>query len=272
MMMPLTAVVASFTLLAHCGVECRSTNGTLAVSCVGAQTTSWRPAALRGEDAFFMAAAAPWGDEVHGGVPLCWPWMGRRNGLPIHGLARYMAWRLVRWIGEDGVELALESTTESLKLWPHKFRLTAKIAMAGPSAMEIALSETNTGDAPYESAFGVHPYFAVSNALSAAVDGRALPCPDGGTAKFLADGKAHVLCDLTRGLAYSIHAPFADWWWTWNPGEEATPDMKTLESDDWRKFWCLEALMREPKSLAPGETRVYKVEVSVSPPKSRQEL
>ena len=211
-----------------------------------------------------MAASTPWGREVHGGVPICWPWMGRSEGLPIHGLVRYMKWRLVRRIGDDGVELAAESTDESTALWPHKFRLVAKIAMVDPSTMEIAMSETNTGDEPYESAFGVHPYFAVSNALAAAVDGSALRRPNGDTMKFPADGRAHVLCDLARELAYAVDAPYADSWWIWNPGDERTPDCKTLAPDEWHRFWCFEALMREPKPLAPGKTRVHTVRISVS--------
>ena len=262
--MSFIAVIASLALAAHGGVERQSANGTLAVSRIGAQTASWRPAALKGEDTFFMAASAPWGCEVHGGVPICWPWFGRREGLPIHGLVRYMEWHLVRRIGDDGVELAVESTAESMKLWPHKFRLTAKITMVDPSAMEIALSETNTGDEPYESAFGIHPYFAVSNALAVAVDGRALPRPNGDTAKFPADGKAHVLSDLAQGRAYVVDAPYADSWWIWNPGDERTPDCKTLAPDEWHRFWCLEALMRESKPLAPGKTRVHTVRISVS--------
>ena len=262
--MSLVAVIASLAMAAHGGVECHSANGTLTVSLVGAQTASWRPASLKGEDAFFMAASTPWGREVHGGVPICWPWFGRRKDLPIHGLVRYMEWRLVRRLGDDGLELAVESTAESMKLWPHRFRLTAKIEMVDPSTMEIALSETNTDYEPYESAFGIHPYFAVSNALAVAVDGRALPRPNGDTAKFPADGRAHVLCDLARGRTYAVDAPCADSWWIWNPGEEATPDMKTLAQDDWRQFWCLEALMREQKTLAPGETRVHTVRITVS--------
>jgi glucose-6-phosphate 1-epimerase len=159
-----------------------------------------------------------------------------------------------------------------MKLWPHKFRLTAKMAMVDPSMIEIALSETNMGDEPYESAFGIHPYFAVSNALAVAVDGKALPRPNGDTTKFPADGKEHALCDVARGRAYTVDAPYADSWWIWNPGDERTPICKTLAPDEWHRFWCLEALMREPKLLAPGETRVYKVGVSISTPKSRQGL
>ena len=55
-----------------------TTNGTLAVCAVGAQVTSWRPAALGGGEVFFMQASPQWGQEVHGGVPICWPWFGGR--------------------------------------------------------------------------------------------------------------------------------------------------------------------------------------------------
>jgi D-hexose-6-phosphate mutarotase len=100
--------------------------------------------------------------------------------------------------------------------------------------------------------------------LVAAVDGSALRRPNGDTMKFPADGRAHVLCDLARELAYAVDAPYADSWWIWNPGDERTPDCKTLAPDEWHRFWCFEALMREPKPLAPGKTRVHTVRISVS--------
>ena len=245
-------------------VECRSAFGSVSVSLVGAQVTSWRSAAMGGDEVFFMPENAPWGDEVHGGVPLCWPWFGRREGLPIHGLVRYMVWRLVKR-HDNGVELATESTAESLKLWPHAFRLTAKIMMVTSNILEIAVAETNAGDTPFESAFGIHPYFAVSNALSVAVDGRRLRHPNGDTTKFPADGKSHVLSDLVRDRACAIDAPYADSWWIWNPGDACIPLCKTLARNDWHHFWCLEALVREPKTLAPGEIRSYVARIKIIP-------
>ena len=244
-------------------VECRSEGGSLSVSLAGAQTTSWRPAALGGGEAFFMPSKTPWGEEVHGGLPLCWPWVGRRKGLPIHGLVRYMQWRLARRLDSSCVELATESNADTLALWPHKFRLTARISIVDAATIEVVLSETNTGDEPFESAFGIHPYFSVSDSCSVSLDGRRLPRPVGETTKFPADGEAHALSDMLNGRTYSINAPYADTWWVWNPGTETTPEMKTLAPDEWRRFWCLEALRRHPKPLAPGETRVSSVRLAV---------
>ena len=73
--------------------ELRTGNGTVMVSDVGAQAASWKPAALGGKEAFFMAADRPWGEEVHGGVPICWPWFGGRGAPPSHGIVRYVQWR-----------------------------------------------------------------------------------------------------------------------------------------------------------------------------------
>ena len=50
-----------------------TTNGTLTVCAVGAQVVNWRPAALDGEEVFFLQESPQWGKEVHGGVPICWP-------------------------------------------------------------------------------------------------------------------------------------------------------------------------------------------------------
>jgi D-hexose-6-phosphate mutarotase len=102
--------------------------------------------------------------------------------------------------------------------------------------------------------------------MAVAVDGRNMPRPNGSVVKFPADGKPHVLSDLALGRSYEIDAPFADSWWLWNPGDERTPVCKTLASDEWHRFWCLEALMCEPKPLAAGETRVHKVRISIRKP------
>ena len=65
------------------GVACDGEQGRMDVRYDGATVTSWRPAALGGDEVFFMPFYLPWGEEVHGGVPICWPWVGRREGIPI---------------------------------------------------------------------------------------------------------------------------------------------------------------------------------------------
>lgn len=67
---------------------------------LGATVLSWRP---HGNDEVLFvsrkALVAP-GDEIHGGIPVCAPWFGKgRDGVAvphIHGLVRWVPWRLTR--------------------------------------------------------------------------------------------------------------------------------------------------------------------------------
>ena len=160
----------------------------------GATVVSWKPEALKGREVFFMQKNAPWGKEVHGGLPICWPWFGKREGCPKHGLARYLKWRFAWRFGKDSVLLETESSADTMKVWPHPFKLRALLSVDGPDALTIKFTETNTGEQPYESAFGVHPYFAVADACEVALDGERLPRP-WVIKDFAADGKAHELQD-----------------------------------------------------------------------------
>ena len=245
------------------GVTCDGEEGRMDVRYDGATVTSWRPAALGGGEVFFMPYLAPWGEEVHGGVPICWPWVGRREGKPKHGLVRYMKWRLVKRIGKGGVELETCSTPETLKIWPHPFKLRAVVSVDRVDTLEIAVTETNTGDAAYESALGFHPYFAVADACKVAVDGKELPRP-WVMQEFAADGKPHRLVDLKRKRTIAVEASGNDTWYVWNPGTERTPLCVSLRPHEWHRFYCLEPVMKKSLPLAPGKSRTYRFKVTVA--------
>ena len=244
------------------GVVCEGEYGRLSVRYDGATVTSWKPEALKGGEVFFMQENAPWGREVHGGLPICWPWFGKREGLPKHGMARYLKWRMVRRIGKDGVELETESSADTLKVWPHPFKLCVVVSVVGPDTLTLKFTEKNTGKQAYESAFGVHPYFAVADACEVALDGERLPMP-WVIKEFRSDGKPHELLDCIGKLAYSVSASVNDTWYAWNPGVERTPLCETLEPGEWKRFWCLEPFMRAAIPLAPGETREHVVRIRV---------
>ena len=244
------------------GVTCDGEEGRMDVRYDGATVTSWRPAALGGGEVFFMPYLALWGEEVHGGVPICWPWVGRREGKPKHGLVRYMKWRLVKRIGKGGVELETCSTPETMKIWPHQFKLRAVVSVDRVDTLEIAVTETNTGDAAYESALGFHPYFAVTDACNVAVDGKELPRP-WVMQEFAADGKPHRLVDLKRKRTITVEASGNDTWYVWNPGTERTPLCVSLRPHEWHRFYCLEPVMKKSLPLASGKSRTHKFKVTV---------
>ena len=65
--------------------------GSAEISLFGAQTLQYRPTG--NAPVFFLPERVDFSDgkDVHGGVPVCWPWFGR-NGEPgsqPHGFARY---------------------------------------------------------------------------------------------------------------------------------------------------------------------------------------
>ena len=240
-------------------VGCSTDAGTLSANLVGAQVTSWRPAALGGEEVFFMQAEPKWGKEVHGGIPICWPWFGGRGTLPSHGLVRYIPWRATKPSKKGGLAFVAESSPETKALWPHDFRLRAEFSMPAPDCLEVAVTETNTGGEPFELAFGLHPYFAVADAPAATLDGEQVPTPDGSTKKFPGDGQPHVLGDSVRGREITVEYADADMWRLWNPGE---PN-RFVAPGEWQRFFCLEPTREIPQPLAPGASQTHMVRFRV---------
>ena len=150
--------------------------GTATVALLGAQVMSWRPSAV--DEVLFWPSAplsspAP-GEEIHGGIPVCWPWFGRMGppgSLP-HGLARYCRFTF------ENASASAERTELLLSLapppkgspgFPHPFRLEVRVSLG--SELELSLRATNTGEETATLTAGFHPYLRVSDADSVFLDG-----------------------------------------------------------------------------------------------------
>jgi D-hexose-6-phosphate mutarotase len=71
--------------------------GTAEVYLNGAQVTRWRPAGH--DDVLFLSEHSRFaaGSAIRGGVPICFPWFGPKEGdpgAPSHGFARTSPWTL----------------------------------------------------------------------------------------------------------------------------------------------------------------------------------
>ena len=219
----------------------------------GGYVTSWRP--LGGEEVLFRPKRANWGEEeVHGGIPLCWPWFGNppREGLPKHGLARYAKWRLEEKIGKSALRWSLVSTPETMKVWPHAFRLDYTVRVSG-RMLTLELTATNTGTEPFEENGGFHPYFRVADPLKVALNGAAI-AEESYRETEVADGEPRELADLVTGRRLVLKAEGNEDWLAWNPGRARTPLCKTLGPDEWKGFFCVEPYTATPRILAPGES------------------
>ena len=255
--------------------------GTAEVALFGAQTISYRPTG--NQPVLYMPHPydeTPAGQEIHGGIPVCWPWFAR-NGAPgskLHGLARYAAWS-VRGTeySEDLTEirLGLLSSAETRKAWPYDFDLELTVSVS--MKLTLCLTAKNTGDAPFAVTEGFHPYFLVRERKGATVrgvDGCAfLDCsePEKGADRVwtgdyapVADGSKvfavakheHVLLDSGLKRAIALVSRGNSQLVVWNPGPDSAGRVAEFGENGWNRFVCVEPATippGKPLELAPGE-------------------
>ena len=239
------------------GAKCR-------VSLVGAQVVGWTPEC--GEERLFMSATTPWGEEVHGGIPVCWPWYekGPAAGLPMHGLARYFPWQVAE--KADGLlRLSLESSAATRKIWPHDFSLGCTIAFGG-NRLSVRLAAINSGNEPFEANDAFHPYLAVRDVEKCHIDCESdFVTRPAHLSRYAPDP---VECRTLSGEGaigtLRISAKGHAGWYYWNPGVDQK--LATLASGDWRRFVCIEPVVKTEKYvLAPGETRTLEMALEAEP-------
>ena len=255
--------------------------GTAEVALLGAQTISYRPTG--NPPVLYMPHPydeTPAGSEIHGGIPVCWPWFARCGGADAkpHGLARYSTWE-VRGTeySEDisEIRLGLVSSDETRVLWPHDFDLELTVSVS--MKLTLCLTAKNTGDAPFKVTEGFHPYFLVRGRAGVSVrgvDGCAFfdtrapekggervwtgdyaPIADGSKV-FTVEKHEHVLVDPGLRRAIALVSRGNKKLVVWNPGPESADRVAELGERGWDRFVCVEpATIYEDAALelAPGE-------------------
>lgn len=268
----LICVPAAMSLLVGCAVvaptgetevRCEGTNGSFVVRADAGQLASWRLG--DGSEVLFLPRQCPWRvGEVHGGVPICWPWFGRKAGdLPIHGLARYAQWTVTGTDGAGVLSLQLDSSEETRRIWPYDFSLSCTVTLLATNRIEVSFTETNTDRCAYETSWGFHPYLAVASADDVEVDGVSPGRPYVRVSTKDAGGHRRVLSDVKGGREIEVSCSDNEDWFVWNPGAEVTAKCRTLDADDWLEFYCLEPCTLTPRVLKSGESRTHSMRLSV---------
>lgn len=112
------------------------------------------------------------GKPLRGGIPVCWPWFGPVR-QPGHGFARISTWQVesarAEADGSNTVSFSLESTPETLKAWPHKFKCV--LTLRAGAKLDVSLKVFNTGDAPFSFTGALHTYIPVSKITDVKVSG-----------------------------------------------------------------------------------------------------
>lgn len=109
---------------------------------------------------------------IRGGVPICFPWFGGRDGEPSHGFARITEWELVKTSvapdGEVTVTLALPETP-GRAAW-QSLRTEFRVTVGETLTMELAVTNDSCGEI-FEIENCLHTYFHVGDIRAVSLHG-----------------------------------------------------------------------------------------------------
>lgn len=257
-------------------LELRNPSGArLDVYLYGAHVTSWRDA--EGREMLFMSRESVFkpGFPIRGGIPVVFPQFGA-GPLPPHGFARINDWTLLNsQLTENGcaeARLGMSENQQTLKLWPHKFRLELVFRLKA-AELEISFSIANTGEEKFEFKNGLHPYFAVADIGQASLAGLI----GAGFVDFLGDKTVRV--ETRKKIKFEREtdriypsAPNTVIWEDdgnrrrmviekqgmndvviWNPWVEKSKRMEDFGDDEYKTMICVETgNLHQPVILSPG--------------------
>jgi len=143
------------------------------VALQGAHVLAWQPSGQAPVLWVSKAAVFEPGTPVRGGVPVCWPWFGAREGLPAHGFVRNRLWQMretgLDTLGQVTLRLGLSDDADTRALWDHAFDLELEIRVG--TTLSMSLVTRNTGHAPLSITQALHSYFCVRDITQVTVQG-----------------------------------------------------------------------------------------------------
>jgi glucose-6-phosphate 1-epimerase len=253
----------------------------------GAQLAKWQPAGAA--PVIFMSAESLFedGKAIRGGVPVCFPWFGPREGQPAHGFVRNRTWRVVevRQI-DDAVRAVFETESDETTLarWPHNYlaRLTHTIG----DTLKMEFEVTNLSREPFTFSEALHTYFVVANARKVRVTGlentKYRDFPDrtkltvqegavdftGETDRVFVNTPATCILDdpvLRRRIIVEKSGSLSTV--VWNPWIEKSVALADFGDDEWTQMACIETAnaFENSVTLNPNETHRMSVRISFAP-------
>ena len=131
----------------------------------GAHVMKYQP---NGEkEVLWMSEHGYWADlkPIRGGIPVCWPWFGPKEGLPSHGFARILKWDVVSTaaLPDGSTELVMElaDSEATRQYWRGQFK--AKMTVVAGKSLIVSLSIQNADIHPVTYTGALHTYFTISD-------------------------------------------------------------------------------------------------------------
>ena len=257
------------------------------VALQGAQVLAWQPAGQQPVLWVSKATVYEPGKGVRGGVPVCWPWFGAREGLPAHGFVRTRLWT-VRETAQDAagqvvLRLGMVDDASTRALWGFAFDLELVVTVGQTLCM--ALVTRNTGTAAFTLTDALHTYFQVGDIAQTAVQGldgctyldklqdfapaRQTGALDftGETDRIYVNTRADCLIeDKAWGRRIRVAKQGSASTVAWNPWSEREKAFADMAAGEHREMLCVETCNAGPDqvTLAPGQSHTLSAFISMA--------
>lgn len=200
------------------------------------------------------------GKAIRGGIPLCWPWFGPAAGLPAHGFARIMPWRLTRVALEDGdwvIRFQLSDTADTRAMWPHSFEASLTYQLG--RSMRLDFCVVNLDPVPFDMCYAFHSYFPLADIGQAELLGLdgcdyldqlqdmarlrqrgAVRVAEECDRVYVNAGGEYLLRDLAAGRELLIQSEHCNSAIVWNPWQDKAARLPDMAPSAYRNILCVE--------------------------------
>jgi glucose-6-phosphate 1-epimerase len=241
----------------------------------GAHVTAYAPHG--GAPVLFLSGASRFerGVPIRGGIPIVFPWFGRKAGdpgAPLHGPARLAEWRLEGAGADPAGAVTLVFGLDDVAGLSGSARARLHYEVTIGRTLAVGLEVENPGPDALRFEDALHTYVAVADARRITVaglegapyldeadglapkrQGAAALVLEGETDRIYDDSRAAcVVRDPAEGRRIEIAKTGSRSTVVWNPGAgRVLPD---LHSDEWMRFVCVESgnVGARAVTLAPG--------------------
>ncbi|MEJ0088689.1 MAG: D-hexose-6-phosphate mutarotase [Limisphaerales bacterium] len=237
----------------------------------------------------FMSAKSLFAPDkaIRGGVPICFPWFGSREGLPAHGFARVTAWELetTKLLSDGGVSIRLRLPENAGGM--NAFRGKAEYIVTVGEQLTLELQVTNTTAEPLSFEECLHAYFSVGDINDVAITGlKGVSYLDktGNNARKLESGDAIKIVsetdrvfldtastveirDAKLGRRICVEKTNSFSTVVWNPWAAKVRAMSDFGDEEYKHMVCVEVgnVGQSQVMLAPGKTSSLKAVLSSGP-------
>jgi D-hexose-6-phosphate mutarotase len=269
-------------------IQVTSRYGTAEVYPHGAHVTQFQkngepPLLFLSRQSLFAADKA-----IRGGIPVCFPWFGAREGAGMHGVARLSEWELTETSEDQDGAVKLTFVLPPARLaqagWPPA-QVTLRLTVAEQLTLELAVLNATAKDFSFEDC--LHTYFSVGDISQVEITGlkgvHYLDKVDQFARKLEAADAIKINSEVDRvylSPTGTVQIRDAKWRRTisvrksgsastvvWNPWQAKARAMADLGDDEYQGMVCVESgnVGESRITLAPGQRAALQVVLSSQP-------